>query len=270
MSTLENAKQGIMTNPDFDEQSKMEVIAKIDNELSLIQKQRRPRRPDEPIYEPGPNGEPRGEGDSWTDETGALITREKGGALKLLVRPDQRHEFLVEKARQAREEKIDTKIEAELFKLKTKEIDDVEVVKEGSFFPKTKEKPVKRFLTDKEVNRLMSRGFGAKWNDYLTRQQPQQPQQSQEIPQQESQPEAAPVFEGEPEAVEQAREILANKATFGMGLKAVRERKNAKKIVEAWNLIQKQRNKRLSEAEIDRLPSGTSYIAPDGSRRRVP
>ena len=213
------------------------MIQEINQRLGSIQKIRRPRRKDEPWYPEG-----RKPGDIFTEGLTTYVV-EQDGTPKLIVRPDQTPEYQQmktqqvweEKQRQA-EEKRALEVEKYMRDLRTEQIEVKTTDSKGD------EHIEKRYRTNAEVYEATLRGY------------PELAPPMQAPP---------PVFGGEPEQVTQAREAL--KTGWGMGLKA---RGEAKKIISAWEKAQGD-NKKLTAAEIRKLPPGTSYIAPDGTRRRT-
>jgi len=240
-TAVQRVKSGVISG-DIGLEDGGRMVQTLNQKIGSYQEIRRPRRKDEPWYAPGPEGEPRGEGDVWTEGL-TTFTREKG-VPKLLVRPNQTAEFEQMKTQQALEEKQQQaegkralEIEKYIRTLRTEQIETTVKDAEG------KESTGKRYRTPAEVYEATLRGY------------PKLPPSTQAPP---------PVFGGEPEQVTQAREAL--KTGWGMGLKA---RKAAKDTLFAWEKAQ-EGNKRLTDTEIDKLPPGTAFIGPDGKRRRKP
>ncbi len=239
-TAVQRVKSGVISG-DVGLEDGGRMVQALNQKIGSYQKIRRPRRKGEPFYEPGPDGESRGPGDSW-EEGGGLITRDPDGKKRILFRPDQMPQAQREKAQQAleekqrlAEEKRALEIEKYIRTLRTEQIETI--IKDA----KGKESVGKRYRTPAEVYEATLRGY------------------PELAPPQQAPP---PVFGGEPEEVTEAREALK---TRGIGLKA---RGEAKKIIAAWEKVQGG-NKRLTAIEIGKLPPGTSYIAPDGTRRRT-
>ena len=104
-----------------------------------------PPDPNVPIYQPGPDGEPRGVGDQWTDEEGNRVTRNEKGITQVQVKFGDTQAGLQVKYEAAREESIRkqmTDYRKELAKEKVATADDKE-----------------RSLTPNEVHERMSAVF---------------------------------------------------------------------------------------------------------------
>lgn len=211
------------------------MVQVLNQKIGSYQKIRRPRRKGEPWYPEG-----RKPNDLFTEGLTTYVVQQDGTP-KLMVRPDQTPEYqqmktqqaLEEKQRQA-EEKRALEVEKYMHDLRTEQIE----VTSGE---PGEEKVEKRYRTSAEVYEATLRGYP----------ELAPPMQA-----------PSPVFGGEPGEVAQAREALR---TRGIGLKA---RGEAKKMISAWEKAQGS-NKRLKATEIGKLPPGTTYIAPDGTRRRT-
>lgn len=234
----------------------MRMIQELDRKIGSYQKISRPRSPsDPPLY---PEGQETGK--TWTDPagSGALLGRNEKGEEVVRVKPGDTLEGIQLKERMAitagqrkRLEKWED--EREKFARSLME-DKISIPQERGWIGKVPD--VERYRTPTEVQAELVRVFGAAptW----AQAEIQQPQ----IEQQQL------VFSGEPNEVTQAKAILDTPKTRGMGLKAVAERRDALKILEAWENVQQR--KPITESQASRLPPGAEYQRHDGSWWRVP
>ena len=234
-TAVQRVKSGVISG-DIGLEDGGSMVQTLNQKIGSYQKIRRPRRKGEPWYPEG-----RKPNDIFTEGLATYVVQQDG-VPKLLVRPDQTPEYQQMKTQQAledkqrqSEEKRALEVEKYMRDLRTEQIETTIKDTEG------KESAGKRFRTPAEVYEATLRGY------------PELAPPIQAPP---------PVFGGEPEQVTQAKEALK---TRGIGLKT---RSEAKKMISAWEKAQGG-NKRLTDTEIDKLPSGTIYIAPDGTRRRT-
>lgn len=90
---LNQARQTVADSPHLSDPQKQEALRQIDLRQAGIQPQAIPRDPNKQQY---PEGQDVGQ--QWRDEaTGALLTRDPDGKERLLVRPDQTMDYLLQK-----------------------------------------------------------------------------------------------------------------------------------------------------------------------------
>lgn len=84
LAEYNRARQTVMSSRDLDEREKEAALRAIDLQQAEIEPSAIPRDPSKPIF---PDGQ--GIGESWISESGAAVTRDAQGELKLLQREDQ-------------------------------------------------------------------------------------------------------------------------------------------------------------------------------------
>lgn len=254
ISAYETAKGRVRGDDGLGAQEKIDMLSALDRKIGSFEKIRRPRRPDEPLYPEGQDI-----GNTWTDESGATFTRDPSGLPKLLVRPDQTVEYLREKMQQGLEDeqrKVEEKRAAEIEKyIRDLRTERIKYDEKGTEIAK------ERYRTPAEVYEETLRAYpelaGPQFESVPQQVAPQQFGQLQSVP------------DVEPLAVQQARE---RKETWKRERTphTRQEWTEVNETIRAWEKAQQEGNRQLTEAEIEKLPSGTSFIAPDGTRRRKP
>lgn len=114
IAAIEKARQDLRGNPAFSEKEKIMGDRALIAQSLGIEKDVIPPDPDKMRFAPGPNGEPRGIGDSWRDEFGNIKTRKPDGEEITQIKFPDTPEGIQQKHQQAMElelQKRQTKIE---------------------------------------------------------------------------------------------------------------------------------------------------------------
>lgn len=238
IARLNNADRAMANNPDFSEEEKQEYRRISQYKRAGITGSMVPRDPNKPTYAKG-----REPGMEFQDKGGNWHIVQPDGVTKMTLRWDQGPE--------AAKMKYEAEIAAARSKMKEERVKEIEEY--------IRNLRTERIKYDKDGTEIAKERYREPWEVYEETLMAYPELAGPQLMPQQVAPQA------EPEVVTQAREAL--KAGWGMGLKKAGQ---AKAIIRAWERAQQEGNRQLTEAEIEKLPSGASFVAPDGTRRRKP